>query len=65
MRHRSTAPTDEIVASEWRETPLGFELRAELGALAQAPGVYTVQVWQDSGRSTLTEPLLQLSAFQP
>ncbi len=55
----------EIVASGWRETPLAFELRAELGALAQAPGVYTVQVWRDSGRSTLTEPLLQLSAFQP
>ena len=38
---------------------------SELGALAREPGVYTVQVWRDSGRSTLTEPLLQLSAFQP
>ena len=55
----------EIVASGWRETPLEFELRADLGALAQEPGVYTVQVWRDSGLSTLTEPLLQLSAFQP
>ena len=26
---------DAIVASEWRETPLNFELRAELGALAE------------------------------
>ena len=55
---------DEVVADVWRETALGFELRAELGALAREPGVYTVQVWRDSGRSTLTEPLLQLSAFQ-
>ena len=55
----------EIVASVWRETALGFELQADLGALAQEPGVYTVQVWRDSGRSTLSEPLLQLSAFQP
>ena len=55
----------EVVASGWSETALGFELRADLGALAREPGVYTVQVWRDSGRSTLTEPLLQLSAFQP
>ena len=55
---------DEIVASVWRETPLDFELRVELGALVQQPGVYTVQVWRDSGRSMLTEPLLQLSVFQ-
>ena len=55
----------DVVADVWRETALGFELRAELGALAQELGVYTVQVWRDSGRSTLTESLLQLSAFQP
>ena len=54
----------EIVADVWRETALDFELRAELGALAREPGVYTVQVWRDSGRSTLTESLLQLSVFQ-
>ncbi len=54
----------EVVASVWRETALAFELRADLGALAREPGVYTIQVWRDSGRSTLTESLLQLSAFQ-
>ena len=54
----------DVVASVWRETALEFELRADLGALAREPGVYTVQVWRDSGRSTLTESLLQLSAFQ-
>ena len=55
----------EVVASVWRETALDFELRADLGALAREPGVYTVQVWRDSGRGTLTESLLQLSAVQP
>lgn len=54
----------EIVASVWRETALEFELRAELGALVGEPGVYTVQVWRDSGRAALTESLLQLSAYQ-
>ena len=54
----------EIVASVWRETALDFELRAELGALVREPGVYTVHVWRASGRATLTESLLQLSAYQ-
>ena len=52
---------NEIVASRWRETSDGFELRARLGSLT--PGVYTINVWQNDGGDRLTEELLQLSVY--
>jgi uncharacterized protein YkwD len=55
---------DAVVANAWEETSTGFSFSADLGPLAQAPGVYTIHLWQDDGSEQFSTVLLELSAFQ-
>ena len=54
---------NEVVADSWTETSSRFSFSADMGALMQRPGVYTVLVWRDSGGGWLSEVLVSLSLF--
>ncbi len=59
----SDLDANEVVASSWTETSSRFSFTANIGALMQRPGVYTVAVWRDSGGGRLSEQLVSLSLF--
>ena len=59
----SSLDSNDVVASSWRETSTGFSFAADMGALLQRPGVYTVVVWRDTGGTWLEEALIELSVF--
>ncbi len=54
----------KVIATRWVEDSSHFAFVANLGALAQKPGVYTFVVWRDTGGTELSEQLVELSAFQ-
>ena len=62
-RYYSDLDANEVVASSWAETSSRFSFSANIGALMQRPGVYTVAVWRDSGGGWLSEQLVSLSLF--
>ncbi len=52
---------NEVVADEWSETPTEFRFSADLGSLADAPGIYTVSIWRAGSGLLLTDVLVELS----
>ena len=59
----SNLDDNEVVASDWQETPNGFTFYADVGDLMRDTGVYTIILWRDTGGRRLTEQLLELSVF--
>ena len=57
-------PLDVVIAREWNETDKAFNFSVDLGLLAQAPGVYTVVFFRDTGEEMPTEKLVALPAVE-
>ena len=62
-RYYSNLDSNEVVADSWNETADAFSFSANVGRLMQRPGVYTVVIWRDSSRGSLSEALVELSLF--
>ena len=62
-RYYSNLDSNEVVADSWNETADAFSFSANVGRLMQRPGVYTVVIWRDSSRGSLSEGLVELSLF--
>ena len=62
-RYYSNLDSNEVVADSWNETADAFSFSANVGRLMQRPGVYTVAIWRDSSRGSLSEGLVELSLF--
>ena len=66
LRLATTTPTSTPTRSSptsWNETTDAFSFSANVGRLMQRPGVYTVVIWRDSSRGSLSEALVELSLF--
>ena len=55
---------DVVIAREWNETDKALNFSADLGLLAQSPGVYTIVFFRDTGEETPTEKLVALPAVE-
>ncbi len=60
-QHYTGLDPDYVVADHWLATSNRIEIEADLGELAEAPGMYTVTLLRDTGSTFSAEPLLQLT----